>query len=147
MRKDAAAILAGVALLASAAGAWAKTEPAAWLERILVEMDSIQKKQGWTAEGPARPGDLATGGEARLDYALAAGGAYRFVVICDPACGAGEVELLDPAGTRVAGPGILVEMPKLEAVVAGAGTYRLRVAMTDCAAESCAFSARLYAKR
>jgi hypothetical protein len=135
------------ALLAVAGAASAKTDPAAWVRRILAEYDAIQKKQGWAPEGEARAGALATGGETRLEFALAGGTAYRFVVVCESACGAGAVELLDPAGERVGGPGVLVEMPKLEAAPAGAGTYTLRVAMTDCAAETCAWSARLYAKR
>lgn len=141
-------IAAGTAALALAAGAAsARTDPATWVRRILVEMDAIQKKNGYSPEGESRPGALATGGEARLEFALAAGTAYRFVTVCESGCGAGEVELLDPAGARAAGPGVLVEMPKLEAAPAAAGTYVLRVAMTDCAAETCAFSARLYAKR
>ena len=135
------------ALLASPGPAWARLEPAAWVKRILLEYDVIQKKQGWVPEGEARPGSLATGEEARLDFELAEGSAYRFVVVCEPACGAGEVELLDPAGARVGGPGVLVEMPKIEAAPAAAGRYSLRVAMTDCSAEACAWSARLYAKR
>jgi hypothetical protein len=136
-----------VALLAMAGAASAKTDPATWVKRILAEYDAIQKKQGWAPEGEARPGALPTGGEARAEFALAGGSAYRFVVICESACGAGEVELLDPAGARVGGPGVLVEMPKLEAAPAAAGTYTLRVAMTDCADETCAWSARLYSKR
>jgi hypothetical protein len=138
---------AAAAALAAAGAASAKTDPATWVRRILVEMDSIQNKNGYRAEGEARSGTLATGEEARLDLPLAAGTAYRLVVVCESACGAGEVELLDPAGARIAGPGVLVEMPKLEAAPAAAGTYSLRVAMTDCAAASCAWSARLYAKR
>jgi hypothetical protein len=136
-----------IALLAAPVAAWAKVEPAAWVERILLEYDSLQKKQRWVPEGDARPGSLASGGEARLDFALAGGIAYRFVVLCEPACGAGEVELLDPAGARVGAEGVLVEMPKIETAPAAAGRYTLRVAMTDCAAEACAWSARLYARR
>ena len=139
----AAAALAGLA----AGAASAKTDPATWVGRILVEMDAIQARNGYRPEGDPRPGALATGGEARLDFALAGGAAYRVVVVCESACGAGEVELLDPAGARAAGPGVLVEMPKLEALPAAAGTWTLRVAMTDCAAPQCAWSARLYAKR
>lgn len=147
MRRRMMAMAAALAMLAPGTGAWAKTEPATWVSRILIEYDAIQKKQGWTPQGEARPGVLATGGEARLEFALAGGATYRFVVVCEPACGAGEVELLDPAGARVAGPGVLVEMPKLEVAPSAAGNYTLRVAMTDCAAEACAWSARLYAKR
>jgi hypothetical protein len=147
MRKRMMAVAAMAAVLAPGAGAWAKTEPAAWVRRILIEYDAIQKKQGWSPQGEARPGALATGGEARLEYALDGGIAYRFVVVCESACGAGAVELLDASGARVGGPGVLVEMPKIEAAPAAAGTYALRVAMTDCAAETCAWSARLYAKR
>ena len=147
MRRFGLATTAAAMLLAPAGGAWARTDPATWVARILVEMDAIQRKNGYQPEGEAKPGALATGGEARLDYALAGGAAYRFVVVCESGCGAGEVELLDPAGARVGAPGVLVEMPKLEAAPAAAGTYVLRVAMTDCAAETCAFSARLYAKR
>jgi hypothetical protein len=135
------------AALAAAGAASAKTDPAAWVKRILVEMDAIQAKSGFRPEGEPRPGALATGDEARLDFALAGGAAYRFVVVCESACGAGEVELLDPAGARAAGPGVLVEMPKLEALPAAAGTWTLHVAMTDCAAPQCAWSVRLYAKR
>lgn len=134
------------ALAAVAAPVSAATDPAAWLARIVVEMDEIQSKQGWMPQGEARPGRLASGTETRLDYALAPG-AYRFVVICEAACGAGEVELLDPAGARVGGPGVLVEMPRIEAAPAAPGAYTLRVAMTDCASDQCAWSARLYAKR
>ena len=139
--------MSAAAAMAAAGAASAKTDPATWVKRILVEMDSIQRKVGFAPEGEARPGMLATGGEARLDFALAAGTAYRFVVLCESACGAGEVELLDPAGARVGGPGVLVEMPKIEAAPPAAGTYVLRVAMTDCAAATCAWAARLYAKR
>ncbi|MEA3066236.1 MAG: hypothetical protein QOJ27_2697 [Sphingomonadales bacterium] len=135
-----------LALLVASA-AWAKTDPVTWMKHILVEMDAIQKKDGYAPEGETRAGALATGGEARLEFALAGGAAYRFVVVCESACGAGEVELLDRAGARIAGPGVLVEMPKLEAAPAAAGTYILHVAMTDCAAASCAWSARVYAKR
>ncbi|HEX8309016.1 MAG TPA: hypothetical protein VF645_11435 [Allosphingosinicella sp.] len=124
--------------------AFAQTRPAAWVNRILAEWDEIQRKDGWTPQGEIRPGALANGAEARLDYPLAAGSSYRFVVVCEAACGAGEVELLDPAGARVGDPKPLVEMPKLDAAPAAAGTYRLRVAMTDCALETCAWSARLY---
>lgn len=116
------------------------------MSRILAEYDEIQARQGWAPSGPARPGALASGEEARLDYTLGPG-AYRFVVVCEPACGAGEAELLDPAGARIGEPRPLVEMPRIEAAPAAAGTYRLRVAMTDCASARCAWSARLYARR
>ncbi len=147
MRKTCLTLAALAAGLAAAGAASAKTEPATWVSRILIEWDEIQRKDGWAAQGEMRPGSLASGAEARLDYPLAAGATYRFVVVCEPACGAGEVELLDPAGARVGDPKPLVEMPKLEAMPAAAGTYRLRIAMTDCATETCAWSARLYAKR
>ena len=142
MRKEAMAL----ALLAAAGTASAATDPAAWVKRILAEYDSIQVKQGWAPLGEMRPGALAGGKEARLDFALAPG-TYRFVVLCEAACGAGEVELLDPAGARVGEPGVLVEMPKIDAAPAAAGTYVLRVAMTDCASAECAWSARLYSKK
>jgi hypothetical protein len=140
-------ILAAVAAGLTAAGpAAAKTEPAAWVNRILAEWDEIQGKDGWAPQGEIRPGTLVSGAEARVDYPLAAGRIYRIVVVCEPACGAGEAELLDPAGARVGDPKPLVEMPKLEASPAAAGTYRLRVAMTECASETCAWSARLYSR-
>jgi hypothetical protein len=134
--------LAGGLMAASLASA--KTEPAVWVNHILVEWDAIQKQEGWAPVGEIRPGTLASGAEARLDYALAAGTNYRFVVVCEPACGAGDVELLDPTGARVGDAKPLVEMPKLAAAPAAAGTYTLRVAMIDCVAETCAWSARLY---
>jgi hypothetical protein len=146
MRRIMIALAAASALPAPAAG-WARLDPATWVKRVLGEYDAIQKKQGYSPEGPARPGALASGGETRLDFALAPGSAYRFVVICESACGAGEVELLDPAGARVGEPKALVEMPRFEAAPAAAGQYSLRVAMTDCAAATCAWSARLYARR
>ncbi len=133
--------------LVPAGAATAKTEPATWVNRILVEWDAIQGKDGWAAVGDLRPGILATGAEARLDYPLTAGTTYRFVVVCEPGCGAGDAELLDPAGARVGDSKPLVEMPKLDAAPAAAGSYTLRIAMTDCAMETCAWSARLYAKR
>jgi hypothetical protein len=136
------ALAAGMAPVGSAS---AKTEPAVWVSHILAEWDAIQKKEGWTPVGEVRPGSLASGAEARLDYPLAAGTNYRFVVVCEPACGAGDVELLDPAGVRVGDAKPLVEMPKLAAMPAAAGTYTLRVAMIDCVAETCVWSARLYA--
>jgi hypothetical protein len=116
------------------------------VNRILAEWDAIQKKEGWAPAGEVRPGALASGAEARLEYPLSAGAAYRFVVVCEPACGAGDVELLDPAGARVGDPKPLVEMPKLEAAPAAAGTYALRIAMTDCGPAACAWAARLYAR-
>ncbi len=147
MRKFCLTLAAFAGALALAGAASAKTAPATWVNRILVEWDSIQSKDGWAPQGEIRPGALANGAEARLDYPLAAGTTYRFVVVCEPGCGAGDVELLDPAGARVGDPKPLVEMPKLDAAPATAGTYKLRVAMTDCATETCAWSARLYAKR
>lgn len=139
-----AAIAAG---LTAAGSAPAKTEPAAWVNRILVEWDEIQGKDGWAPQGGIRPGTLASGAEARLDFPLAAGRTYRLVVVCEPACGAGEVDLLDPSGSKVGETKPLVEMPKLDAAPVADGTYKLRIAMTDCAAESCAWSARIYVKR
>ena len=147
MRKLCLTLAALAGGLVPAGSVSAKTEPAGWVNRILVEWDAIQKKEGWAPVGEIRPGSLASGAEARLDYALAAGMTYRFVVVCEPACGAGDVELLDPAGARVGDPKPLVEMPKLAAAPAAAGTYTLRIAMIDCVAETCAWSARLYATR
>jgi hypothetical protein len=138
-----AALAAG---LMTAGTALAKPEPAAWVNGILVEWDAIQARDGWTPVGQIRPGSLASGAEAKLDFALAAGNVYRVVVVCEPACGAGEAELLDPAGRRVGDAKPLVEMPKLDAAPAAAGTFRLRVAMTDCASAVCAWSARLYSR-
>jgi hypothetical protein len=146
MRKLCLALAALGAGLSLSAGVQAQTGPASWVNRILVEWDEIQKKDGWAPQGEIRPGALAAGAEARLDYPLAPGAAYRFVVVCEPGCGAGEAELLDPLGARVGDPKPLAEMPRLDAAPAAAGTYRLRVAMTDCAAETCAWSARLYSK-
>jgi hypothetical protein len=137
-----AALAAGLA----PADAWAQTNPATWVKRILAEWEEIQRKEGWAGAGEVRAGALASGAEARLEFPLAAAATYRFVVICEPGCGAGDVELLDPAGARVGDPRPLVEMPKLEASPAAAGTYTLRVAMTDCASAACAWSARLYTK-
>jgi hypothetical protein len=139
--------LAAVAAGLAAGAAWAKTAPATWVNHILVEWDAIQRKDGWAPQGEFRPGALASGSEARLDYPLTAGMTYRFAVVCEPACGSGEVELLDPTGARVGDPKPLVEMPRIEAAPASTGTYKLRVAMTDCASETCAWSARLYARR
>ena len=144
MRNLSLALAAVAAALSGAASA--QTRPATWVSRILAEWDEIQKKDGWAPQGEIRPGALASGAEARLDYPLASGSAYRFVVVCEAACGAGEVELLDPAGARVGDPKPLAEMPKLDAAPSAAGTYRLRVAMTDCASESCVWSARLYSR-
>jgi hypothetical protein len=144
MRRFYLTLAALAAVLAPAGGLWAQTRPAAWVNRILAEWDEIQRKDGWAPQGEIRPGTLASGAEARLDYPLAAGTTYRFVVVCEPGCGAGEAELLDPAGARVGDPKPLVEMPKLDATPLAAGTYRLRVAMTDCATETCVWSARLY---
>lgn len=146
MRKTGLAF-AGIAVWLAAAGpASAQTDPAVWVNRVLGEWDSIQAKDGWTPQGEVRPGRLASGAEARLEYPLAAGATYRLVVVCEPGCGAGDVELLDPAGARVGEPKALVEMPKVEAAPASAGTYVLRVAMTDCATAACAWSARIYVK-
>jgi hypothetical protein len=147
MRKLFLTLAAAAAAMALAGEAAAKTEPATWVKRILVEWDEIQKKEGWLPEGAARPGMLAAGGEARLEFPLAAGTAYRVVVVCEAGCGAGDVELLDPAGARVGESKPLVEMPRIEVAPAAAGTHVLRVAMTDCAAQACAWSAKLYARR
>jgi hypothetical protein len=144
MRKVGLALAGMAAWLAASGGAWAQTDPATWVHRVLGEWDSIQAKDGWTPQGEVRPGRLASGAEARLEYRLAGGSTYRFVVVCEPSCGAGDVELFDPAGARVGEPRALVEMPKVEAAPAAAGTYVLRVAMTDCAAAACSWSARLY---
>jgi hypothetical protein len=144
MRTVGLALAVLAAWLTMAGPARAQTEPAAWVHRILGEWDAIQAQDGWRPQGEARPGRLANGAEARLEYALAAGSTYRFLVVCEPGCGAGEVELLDPAGARVGEPRALVEMPKVDSAPAAAGTYTLRVAMTDCAAATCAWSARLY---
>src|ERR1043165_9354964 len=121
MRKFGLALAAVAAALAPASGASAKTDAPTWVNRILVEWDEIQRKDGWVPQGELRPGALASGAEARLDYALAAGTIYRFVVVCEPGCGSGDVELLDPAGARIGDPKPLVEMPKLEASPAAAG--------------------------
>lgn len=146
MRKSYLALTAVAGALAGGGTALAKTEPAAWVNRILVEWEEIQSSEGWAAAGEVRPGALASGGDARLAYPLAAGTDYRFVVVCEPGCGAGEVELLDPAGARVGDPKPLVEMPKLQATPSAAGNYTLHIAMTDCSGEACAWSARLYSK-
>ncbi len=132
--------------LAAAGTASAQTAPGTWVNRILVEWQDIQRKEGWAPVGAARPGTLAGGAETRLDVPLAAGSVYRLVVVCEPGCGAGDVELLDPSGARVGDPKPLVEMPRIEVTPAAAGPYRLRVAMTDCSSAACAWSAQLYSK-
>lgn len=146
MRKLCLTLAALAAGPAAAGTASAQTAPANWVNRILVEWQEIQGKDGWTPVGAARPGTLAGGAEIGLEYPLAAGAAYRFVVVCEPGCGAGEVELRDPAGSKVGEAKPLVEMPRLEASPTAAGTYKLRVAMTDCASATCAWSAQLYSK-
>ncbi|HEX8063481.1 MAG TPA: hypothetical protein VF535_09705 [Allosphingosinicella sp.] len=147
MRQSFLTLAAIVAGLTGSGPASAKTDPAAWVNRILAEWDEIQAKDGWAPQGEIRPGSLASGSEARLDYPLAAGRSYRAVVVCEPGCGAGEVDLLDPSGSKIGETRALVEMPKLEVAPVAAGTYKLRIAMTDCASETCAWSARLYVKR
>jgi hypothetical protein len=144
MRKLGLAFAGIAAWLAAAGAASAQTDPATWVHRVLGEWDAIQAKDGWASQGEVRAGRLANGAEARLEYPLAGGATYRFVVVCEPGCGAGDVELLDPAGARVGEPKALVEMPKIEVAPAAPGNYVLRVAMTDCATASCAWSARLY---
>jgi hypothetical protein len=146
MRKSSLTLAALAAGLAAAGTASAQTAPATWVNRILVEWQDIQRKEGWTPVGAARPGALAGGTETLLDFQLAAGSAYRFVVVCEPGCGAGDVELLDPAGARVGEPKPLVEMPRIEVTPGAGGAYRLRVAMTDCGSAACAWSAQLYSK-
>ncbi|HEX9946173.1 MAG TPA: hypothetical protein VGA98_01400 [Allosphingosinicella sp.] len=147
MRELSLAVAAAASLLVPAGGAGAQTNPATWVHRVLTEWDAIQRQDGWAPTGEVRPGALAGGAEARLQYPLAAGATYRLVVVCEAGCGAGEVELLDPAGARVGEAKPLVEMPKLDVAPTAAGTYTLRVAMTDCAAAAaCAWSARLYTK-
>lgn len=147
MRRSSLILVALAAGMVACGGASAQTRPATWVNRILVEWDEIQRKEGWVPQGDMRPGSLATGAETRLDYPLAAGATYQFVVVCEPACGAGEVELLDPDRTRVGDPKPLTEMPKLQAAPSAAGTYSLRIAMTDCASATCAWSARIYSRR
>jgi hypothetical protein len=88
-----AAIGAAAVLAAPISGAWAKTDPATWVKRIVVELDAINRRQAWAPVGEARPGTLATGGEARLEFPLAAGDDYRFVVVCEPLCGAGSCSI------------------------------------------------------
>jgi hypothetical protein len=146
MRKSSLTLAVLAAGLAAAGPAWAQTAPAAWVNRILAEWQEIQRKEGWAPVASARPGRLANGKETRLEFALAAGSAYRFVVVCEPGCGAGEVELLDPAGSRIGEPKPLVEMPRIDANPAVAGNYTLRVAMTDCGSAACDWSAQLYSK-
>ncbi|HYI39205.1 MAG TPA: hypothetical protein VE053_02680 [Allosphingosinicella sp.] len=146
MRKLCLTLAALGAGLAVAGTASAQAAPAVWVNRILVEWQAIQAREGWAPVGQARPGVLAAGAETALEFPLAAGTAYRFVVVCEPGCGAGDVALLDPAGSKVGDTKPLVEMPRLEATPAAAGTYRLRVAMTDCATATCAWSAQLYSK-
>jgi hypothetical protein len=147
MRKLCLTLAALIAGLTVAGTGSAQTAPAKWVNRILAEWQEIQSKEGWAPVGAARPGSRAAGAEARLEFPLGAGAAYRVVVICEPGCGAGEVELLDPAGAKVGEAKPLVEMPRIEARPSAAGTYRLRVAMTDCASAACAWSAQLYSKR
>lgn len=146
MRKLCLTLAACAAGLAAASVASAQAAPSTWVNRILVEWQEIQGREGWAPSGQARPGALAGGAEARLEFPLAAGAIYRFVVVCEPGCGAGDVELLDPAGARVGDPKPLVEMPRIDVTPAAAGTYRLRVAMTDCGSAACAWSAQLYSK-
>src|SRR5688500_20387585 len=110
MRKLGLASAVIAAWLAAAGGASAQTSSATWVNRVLGEWDAIQAKDGWTPQGEVRPGRLASGAQARLEYPLAAGAVYRFVVVCEPGCGAGDVELLDPAGARVGEPKALVEI-------------------------------------
>lgn len=147
MRKLCLTLAALGAGLAAAGTSSAQTAPATWVNRILVEWQEIQGKEGWAPVGAARPGALAGGAEAGLEFPLAAGAVYRFVVVCEPGCGAGEAELLDPSGSRVGEAKPLVEMPRIDVTPAAAGTYRLRVAMTDCASAACAWSAQLYSRR
>jgi hypothetical protein len=147
MRQSSLILVALAAGMIASGGASAQTRPATWVNRILVEWDEIQRKEGWVPQGEIRPGSLATGAETRLDYPLAAGATYQFVVVCEPACGAGEVELLDPDRSRVGEPKPLAEMPKLQAAPSAAGTYSLRIAMTDCSSATCAWSARIYSRR
>lgn len=146
MRKSSLTLAALAAGLAAAGTASAQTAPAAWVNRILVEWQDIQRKEGWAPAGAARPGALAGGAETLLDFQLASGSAYRFVVVCEPGCGAGDVELLDPAGAKVGDSKPLVEMPRIEVTPPAGGAYRLRVAMTDCGSSACAWSAQLYSK-
>lgn len=146
MRKSGLTLAALGAGLIAAGPALAQTSPTRWVNGILAEWTEIQAKEGWAPTGAARPGALAAGAEAGLEFPLATGASYRFVVVCEPGCGAGDVELLDPAGVRVGEAKPLVEMPRIEATPAAAGTYRLRVAMTDCATATCAWSAQLYSK-
>ena len=144
MRKLSMTLAAIAGALAGTASA--QTRPSSWVNGILVEWQEIQGKEGWAPVGEARPGTLAGGAETRLEFPLASGSAYRFVVVCEPGCGAGDVELLDPAGARIGDPKPLVEMPRIEVTPSAAGTYGLRVAMTDCASDTCAWSVQLYSK-
>ena len=145
MRKLCLTLVAlGASLAAGTASAQAG--PARWVNGILAEWREIQAREGWAPAGAARPGTLAAGAEAALEFPLAAGSAYRVVVVCEPGCGAGDVELLDPAGGKVGDPKPLVEMPRFETIPAISGTYRLRVAMTDCSTGTCVWSAQLYSK-
>jgi hypothetical protein len=146
MLKSSLTLAALAAGLAATGTASAQTAPGTWVNRILVEWQEIQRKEGWAPVGDARPGSLAGGAETRLDFQLATGPSYRFVVVCEPGCGAGDVELLDPAGARIGDPKPLVEMPRIEVTPSAGGTYRLRVAMTDCGSAACAWSAQLYSK-
>jgi hypothetical protein len=134
-------------LLAAPLPVSAKTDPATWVKHIETELDAINRKQKWLPEGEARGGVLAAGGEARLDYALAPGTAYRLILVCEQDCAAGEAELIDPSGAGLGDPKPLVNMPAFEATPPSAGTYALKVRMTDCAVAQCVWSARLYARR
>ena len=136
----------GLALLAAAGTASAATDPAAWVKRILAD-DSIQINQGWAPQGEPRPAASWPAARTRGSISRLTS---RHLPLRRPVRSGlrgRRGRAARPGQRRVGEPGVLVEMPKIEASPVAAGTYSLRVAMTDCASDECAWSARLYAKR
>jgi hypothetical protein len=80
---------------------------------------------------------LLAGEGRRQNYSLEAGHAYIFQGACDQDCNDVDMEILDPAGRRVAIDVELDDRPAVAATPARAGDYIVRVWLAQCSVEPC----------
>lgn len=96
--------------------------------------------------GGATRGSLASGASRDISVTLQAAEVFAFVGVCDQSCSDLDMTVYGPDGSEVGSDVLPDDAPIVRVDNPRAGTYRVRVTMATCSANTCEFGMRVMGK-
>ncbi len=141
-----AAIIAAACLCC--AGAWAQTPNphARELARQLAGPEMRLRELGFARVAGPISGAAPAGAAAHFPMTLRAAEVYAVLGVCEGACAAMDVRIIDPAGAVLSERAVTRAPPAFVVRPTRTGAHRIEVRMDECAAQTCAFAFNIYGR-